>query len=114
MNKLLRNHPRFWIALGLGIVVFLFLPPQWSLISRVLVGWDSGVALFLVLIYAWMASLSATQICSRYVEEDSTGPFLVIVVIIAALLSLAAIVEPLATLRLVSGSERIWHFVLAT
>jgi uncharacterized membrane protein len=114
MNKLVRNHPRFWIALGLGIVVFLFLPPQWSLMSRILVSWDSGVAVFLLLIYAWMASLSAVQICSRYVEEDSTGPFLVIVVIIAALLSLVAIVEPLATLRHVSGSERIWHFVLAT
>jgi uncharacterized membrane protein len=31
----------------------------------------------------------------------------------AAFLSLAAIVEPLATLRHVHGSERIWHFILA-
>jgi len=113
MNKLVRNHPRFWIALGLGTVVFLFLPLQWSLISRILVSWDCGVAFFLALIYAWMVSLSAAQICSRYVEEDTTGPFIVIVVIIAALLSLVAIVEPLATLRHASGSERIWHFALA-
>ena len=114
MNKMVRNHPRFWIALGLGTVVFLFLPPQWTLISRVLVAWDCGVTLFLVLIYAWMASLSAVQICSRYAEEDSSGPFLVAVVIVAALLSLVAIVEPLATLRHVSGSERVWHFALAS
>jgi uncharacterized membrane protein len=113
MNKLVSNHPRFWIALGLGTVVFLFLPPQWSLISRILMSWDCGVAFFLVLIYAWMASLSAAQICSRYVEEDTTGPFIVIVVIIAALLSLVAIVEPLATLRHASDSERIWRFALA-
>ena len=114
MNKMVRNHPRFWIALGLGIVVFLFLPPQWTLISRVLVAWDCGAAFFLVLIYVWMASLSAVQICSRYAEEDSSGPFLVAVVIVAALLSVVAIVEPLATLRHVSGSERIWHFALAS
>jgi uncharacterized membrane protein len=36
-----------------------------------------------------------------------------VVVVIAALLSLVAIVEPLATLRHVAGSERMWHFVLA-
>ena len=35
------------------------------------------------------------------------------VVTFAALLSLIAIVEPLATLRHVAGSERTWHFVLA-
>jgi uncharacterized membrane protein len=114
MIKMVRNHPRFWIAMGLGIVVFLFLPPQWTLITRVLVAWDCGVTFFLVLLTIWMASLSAVQICSRYAEEDSTGPFLVVVVTVAALLSLVAIVEPLATLRHVSGSERIWHFALAS
>jgi uncharacterized membrane protein len=113
MNKLVRDHPRLWIALGLGTVLFFVLPPQWSLVSRVLVCWDCGVALFLVLIYAWMASLSATQICSRYVEEDTSAPFILVIIIAAALLSLIAIVEPLATLRHAEGSERIWHFTLA-
>jgi uncharacterized membrane protein len=114
MIKLVRNHPRLWIALGLGTLVFFVLPAHWSLISRVLLCWDCGVALFLVLVYAWMASLSATQICSRYVEEDTTAPFILVIVTTAALLSLIAIVEPLATLRHVEGAERIWHFTLAT
>jgi uncharacterized membrane protein len=113
MNKLLRNHPRIWIGAGLGTAVFFFLPPHWSLISRILVCWDCGVFLFLVLIYAWMSSLSARQICSRYIEEDASAPFILVVVTAAALLSLVAIVEPLATLRQVSGGERIWHFTLA-
>lgn len=113
MNKLVRDHPRFWIALGLGTAVFFVLPPQWSLITRCLLCWDCGVAFFLVLIYVWMASLSARQICSRYVEEDTSAPFILVIVVVAALLSLIAIVEPLATLRHVDGSERIWHFTLA-
>jgi uncharacterized membrane protein len=113
MNKLLRNHPRIWISAGLGAAVFFFLPPHWSLISRVLVCWDCGVALFLALIYAWMSSLSARQICSRYIEEDASAPFILVIITAAALLSLIAIVEPLATLRQVNGSERAWHFTLA-
>ncbi|MFI4889915.1 MAG: DUF1345 domain-containing protein [Steroidobacterales bacterium] len=113
MNKLVRNHPRIWLAFGLGTLLFFFLPPHWSLISRVLVCWDCGVTLFLVLIYAWMTSLSATQICSRYREEDASAPFILVIVTAAALLSLIAIVEPLATLRHVDAGERIWHFALA-
>jgi uncharacterized membrane protein len=113
MKKLMSDHPRLWIASGVGAVVFFILPPDWSLITRFLVCWDCGVALFLVLIYVWMASLSAKQICSRYVEEDTSAPFILMFVIAAALLSLIAIVEPLATLRHVEGSERIWHFILA-
>jgi len=113
MIKLLRNHPRIWIALSLGLVLFFFLPVRWSLISRVLVSWDCGVALFLLLLYLWMRSLTAQQICSRYIEEDSTTPFILVGVTLAALLSLIAIVEPLATIRQVGGGERIAHFSLA-
>jgi uncharacterized membrane protein len=114
MNKLIRYHPRIWIALALGSVIFFFLPPHWSLISRVLVSWNCGVAVFLVLIYLWMTSLTAVQICSRYIEEDSSAPFILVIVTLAALLSLIAIVEPLATIRHVGGTDRIAHFALAT
>ena len=114
MNKLLRYHPRISIAALIGAAIFFFLPAHWSLISRVLASWDCGIAVFLVLIYVWMTSLTAKQICLRYIEEDSSAPFLLALVTLAALLSLIAIVEPLATLRQVHGTERIAHFALAT
>jgi uncharacterized membrane protein len=114
MNKLVGNHPRIWIALIVGIVAYFFLPVHWSVISRVLVSWDCGVILFLALIYRWMTSLTAVQICDRYIEEDPSAPFVLIVVTVAAMLSLAAIVEPLATLRQVGGVQRAAHFALAT
>ena len=113
MIKLFRYHLRIWIGFAAGVLVYWLLPPAWSLISRVLVAWDSGVTLFLVLIFLWMRGLTAQQICSRYIEEDASAPVILVVVTAAAFLSLAAIVEPLATLRHVQGSERIWHFVLA-
>ncbi|MGA2342498.1 MAG: DUF1345 domain-containing protein [Steroidobacteraceae bacterium] len=112
MIKLFRYHPRIWIGFAAGVLVYWLLPPAWSLISRVLVAWDSGVTLFLVLIFLWMRGLTAQQICSRYIEEDASAPVILVVVTAASLLSLAAIVEPLATLRHVQGSERIWHFIL--
>jgi|SRR5450631_81841 len=114
MHKMLRFHPRLWIAVIVGDVLFFLLPAHWSPLSRVLVSWNCGVALFLALIYLWMTSLTAEQICSRYMEEDSSAHFILVLVTLAALLSLIAIVEPLATIRHVAGRERIAHFALAT
>jgi uncharacterized membrane protein len=110
--KLVRYHPRIWIALGVGAGVYFCLPADWSLLTRMLASWDAGVTLFLVLVYVWMSRLTAEQICSRYIEEDETAPIILAVVTVAALLSLVAIVEPLATLKHVVGRERIGHFAL--
>ncbi|MDB6086442.1 MAG: hypothetical protein JWN43_4323 [Gammaproteobacteria bacterium] len=113
MNKLFRYHPRVWISFIAGTAIFFFLPPHWSIISRILVCWNCGVVLFLSLIYSWMTGLSAERICSRYIEEDESARFILAVVVIAALLSVIAIVEPLATLRKVDGAERVAHTALA-
>jgi uncharacterized membrane protein len=113
MKKLLLYHPRIWISGVVGAVTFFLLPAEWSAISRLLVSWNCGVDLFLLLIYAWMQSLNAEQICSRYIEEDETAPFVLAAVTVAALLSVVAIVEPLATIKQVSGAARVAHLVLA-
>jgi uncharacterized membrane protein len=113
MNKLVLYHPRLWISVAAGCVIFFALPAHWSILSRVLVCWNCGVALFLVLIFVWMRALTAEQICSQYIEEDETAPIILAVVTMTALLSLVAIVEPLATMKQVAGTERIAHFALA-
>jgi uncharacterized membrane protein len=110
--KLLRRHPRTWIAVAFGVAVFMWLPAGWSFTTRLLVGWNAGALFFLAAIYLWMGNWSADQICSRYLEEDPSGPIIVIVVIAAALLSLIADVQVLATLRQVAHATRAWHFTL--
>ena len=113
MKDLFLGHPRLWISFIAGTALFFFLPHDWSTLSRVLVCWNGGVILFLALISLWMTRLTAAQICTQYIEEDETAPFILLVVIIAAVASLFAIVEPLATIKQVSGSVRAAHFALA-
>jgi uncharacterized membrane protein len=113
LNNLIRYHPRFWISVVAGTAVFFFLPTQWSVISRVLVCWNCGVVLFLGLIFSWMTSLTAERICTKYIEEDESAQFILTVVVVAALLSVVAIVEPLATLKQTAGTERAAHIALA-
>jgi uncharacterized membrane protein len=113
MPRLLRYHARLWIGILVGAAVSLAAPSDWTPLDRVLIGWDTGVTLFLTLLFVWMHGQTAEQICSRYIEEDESAPVILVIVTVAALLSLIAIVEPLATLRHVQGRERLWHFVLA-
>ena len=113
MNKLLSYHPRLWLSVAVGVGVFFFLPGSWASLTRVLICWNCGAGLFLVVVYLWMTRLSAEQICSRYVEEDESAPIILVAVVLAALLSLFAIVQPLATMKQVAGTARIGHFALA-
>jgi uncharacterized membrane protein len=113
VKQLFVNHPRLWISALSGTALFFLLPGSWSALNRVLVCWNGGVLLFFVLLFSWMRRLTAQQICSKYIEEDESAPFILGAVILAAMLSLIAIVEPLATLKSVAGAERAAHFVLA-
>jgi uncharacterized membrane protein len=113
MKGLFSYHPRLWTGLLAGSALFFVLPKQWGILSRVLVCWDAGVALFLLLIFIWMTGQTAAQICTRYAEEDESAPLILIAVTIAALFSLAAIIEPLASMKQVSGAARTAHFALA-
>lgn len=107
-----RRHPRTLIALLIGLGVFFLLPASWDFITRLLSAWDVGVLCFLGAVYLWTRRLSSQQISAHYVEDDPSGPVLLVVVTVAALLSLLATVQLLATLRHVAHPERLWHFVL--
>lgn len=104
---------RLILSVCAGVLIYFLSPQQWPLVFRALVSWNGAVMLFLVLIYLWMKSLSAQQICSRFIEEDESAPVILTIVIAAALLSLVAIVALLSTAKDVSGAARTAHFAVA-
>ena len=113
MNRFAVGHIRLILSVCAGVAIYFLSPQSWPLVFRALVSWNGGVMLFLVLIYLWMRSLSAQQICSRFIEEDESAPVILTIVIIAALLSVVAIVALLSTAKEVSGAVRTAHFALA-
>lgn len=112
-NMLLWNHTKLWVATGVGIAVTLALPGHWPLLSRILMGWNSGLLILLPLTYARLRRLDASALRAHYEEEDPTAPVIVIVVVVAALLSLAAIVGMLSTVKQVDPSGKIAHLMLS-
>ena len=113
LDKLARRHIRLWLASAAALLIFLFLPYDWSLIARVLVGWNCGVVMFLGLIWQWMTRLQPGLMRSRFEEEDETAGVILLVVTVSALLSLAAIFALLVNVKQLEGVERGAQIALA-
>ena len=113
-DMLLWNHTKLWAATLVGLIVAVALPSRWLVISRMLTGWNAAMFLLVSLTYIRMRRLDARQLRDFYEEEDPTAPVIVVFVIAAALLSVAAIVALLATLKHVAPAERVAHLLLAT
>jgi uncharacterized membrane protein len=113
-DMLVWNHIKLWVATLVGIVVVVALPSRWLVISRVLTGWNAAMFILVPLTYIRMRHLDARQLRAHYEEEDPTAPVIVVFVITAALLSVAAIVALLSTLKQVAPAERVAHLALAS
>jgi uncharacterized membrane protein len=110
----LLDHVRLWVAVAVGAAVFFALPHHWQTLTRALTAWNAAVLLLIPLIFLHHADLSAAQLCTRYREDDPSAPVILLLVVVAAILSIAGIVAYLPTLKSVASSEKVAHVLLAT
>ena len=108
------KHAKIWIAVAVGIAVGLLLPRDWAALTRALTAWNAAVLVLLPLIFVHLSGLSADQLRERYRADDASAPVILLVVVIAAILSIAGIVVFLPTLKSVPHSQRVLHMLLAT
>lgn len=89
-------HVRLFVSAAFGAAVTLtLLALPWRMPTRILVGWDAGVALYLALIYRLMAHASIAAIRQRAAINDEGALALLVLTTAAALASLAAVVAEL-------------------
>ena len=108
-----RRHSRLLIACLAGAAVAATLPASISWPLRLTTAWNVGVYLFIVQVFALFAGASASDLRKRYEEEDAAAPIILTLVTTAALVSLLAIVQLLATVKHADPSTRDFHLVLA-
>jgi uncharacterized membrane protein len=90
--RLVYARPRTFFAIALGVVTFFLLPASLRLVTRLLIGWDTFVALYIVLVYVMMARSTLSTIRRMAALQDD-GRFLIpLLTALGALASLAAIV----------------------
>jgi len=93
LKQLWHLHFRLFLSIALGTAIALILLAlPWRMATRVLVGWDAGVTLYLVLTYRVMAGASVARIRQRAAIVDEGAAALLILTPAAALASLVAVV----------------------
>jgi uncharacterized membrane protein len=96
LTRFVRLHIRLVLSTGFGIAVTLALVLMpWRPATRILVGWDGGVLLYLMLISRLMARDSIARIRERAAFEDEGAIALLVLTTAAAIASLAAVVAEL-------------------
>jgi uncharacterized membrane protein len=101
--RVIRFHWRLAAAILLGVAVTALLPSHWGFATRLLVGWDTGVVLYLVLVYSLIARASVEHIRVHAAREDEGRFAILLLTVFAALASLGAILAELSTSQ---GAER--------
>lgn len=101
--RFVQLHNKLLLASVIGIVVSLVLPDSVHAPACILIGWDVGVAIYLVLTYAMMWRTEVVHIRQRAAEEDEGAGFILLLSIAATAASFVAIAFALGGLK--SGAE---------
>jgi uncharacterized membrane protein len=95
--RVIRHRPRLFASTVIGIVITLLLPHAWPLPTRLLIGWNAGVGLYLVLAYELMARSDVEHLRRRASAEDEGQFTILVLTVAAALASLGAIILELSS-----------------
>ncbi len=101
--RIVRARPRLFVSVLAGLVIAALLPSEWRYATRVLVGWDAAVWLYLVFIYRLIARSSVRHIGEHASAQDEGRVAILVLTVTAALATLAAIAFELGTSH---GSQR--------
>ena len=112
---LILTRPRLFSSILVGILTALFLPKDLAThdITRAIVGWNIGAWLYLILAARMMFWTTHEKTRARAIVQDD-GKFVVLgLVIVAAIVSIGAIVAELSVVKDMHGMLRSAHVTLA-
>ena len=85
-------RPRTFIAFALGVVAGFLTPDSMRLVTRLLIGWDTFVALYLLLVYTMVLRSGVRHVRRNAVIQDEGRLLILLVTAVGAFASIAAIV----------------------
>jgi uncharacterized membrane protein len=110
--RIIMARPRLFVAALVGLSVIAMTPDSWLLATRLLVGWDVGIGLYLLADYQLIASCDADHIRRRAAIADEGRVTILVLTVAAALASLGAIIALLGSTR--AGGRDALQLALAT
>ena len=94
--RVMRARPRLFLSIALAIVIVVLLPSDWRWATRLVIGWDISVALYLALAAVAMASADIPRIRRRAALMDEGRIAILVLIAGAALASLGALIIELS------------------
>ena len=113
--RIVRSRPRLFLSGALGVVVTAALAAltNWRPATRLVVGWDIGIGLYLALAFHMMARSEVHHIRRRAAVQDESRFTILVLTVTAALASVAAIFAELGTSTAGGGGRQPIHLILA-
>jgi uncharacterized membrane protein len=90
--RVVYGRPRTFISIAVGIVAFFLLPGSLWLVTRLLIGWDIFVALYVLLVYTMMLRSGQAHIRRNAILQDDGRFLILLMTALGAFASIAAIV----------------------
>jgi uncharacterized membrane protein len=90
--RLVYARPRTFLAIALGLAAFFLLPSSLRLVTRLLISWDTFVAVYVVLVYIMMLRSTLATIRRMAVLQDDGRFVIPLLTALGAFAGLAAIV----------------------
>ena len=113
--RLIRVRPRLASAAAVGIAIAAALS-MWAeihIITALLIGWNAGACLYIVLAGVMMARSNQESMQRRAGHEDDGQLVILMLVVLAAVASLSAIIAELVMVKDMTGPLRYAHIGLA-
>ena len=111
--RMVRLHAKLLIAAAVGIAVTALAPFDMRLSSHLLIGWNTGVALYLVLVHSLIWRCDINRLRQRASEQDEGALAILLLTAAATLASLVAIVFELARSKDMPHGQVVVHALLA-
>lgn len=106
-------HPRLLGAALVAALVLMILPEEWPVNSRLLVGWDLGVAFYLAVALRMAVRSSPGRMLDRARQEDEGAIAILVLTLGAAVASLAAIAAELAGIKEQPPDQQVSRLIIA-
>ncbi|MDP9156936.1 MAG: DUF1345 domain-containing protein [Pseudomonadota bacterium] len=112
LPDVVRYRPRAIIALIIGVIAAILVPYDLRPLVRGLVGWDTTVWLYLVLIWIQMWRAHQDEVQKLAAREDENAGMVLLIVSLAALASIVAIIAELASAKNMGFRSALPNYLL--
>ena len=110
--RTLARRPRLIICIVIGALAYLVTPHEIRQATRALIGWNVGAWAFLVLVAHMMSTSRGDGIRTHAAQEDEKPAALLVIAVVAALASIAAILWELGPVKDMKGASKALHLGL--